>query len=262
MGSVTGDEEVAGVLRVDPAVAADRRRGVGGAEGELLEDLLLQRAALVDGEKVAVFAVRIDDAVAVDDEGVDAPLEAERVIADAGDVAEGVAGAAQGIGVLIAPLDVEVVIELRDEVLLGVTGIRGVAVGRADRVVVAIGADAAVVVVFGDDGVRGVALIIVVSLRVVVIIVLVDARGDVPAEFVRSEVVAVGGEVQEMSLGVIVTGVGAEEDRAVGGDNRVAEESSRMRPPPAVFVDGSTPRFAPARQPPGAPLAGSWPPEE
>src|SRR5258706_10673123 len=104
LGSVTGDEEVAGVLRVDLAVAADRRRGVGRAEGELLEDLLLQRAALVESEQVSVFAVRKDDAVTVDDEGVDAPLEAVRVIADAGDVAELVAGAGQRVGVLIAPL--------------------------------------------------------------------------------------------------------------------------------------------------------------
>src|SRR4029079_11925992 len=84
--SVPRDEAVAGVLRVDLAVVADRRRRVRRAEGELLEDLLLQRAALVQREEPAVLAVRVDDAVGVDDERVDAPLEAERMVADAGDV--------------------------------------------------------------------------------------------------------------------------------------------------------------------------------
>src|SRR6266576_1192725 len=38
--SVAGYEEMSGVLGVDLPVAADRRRGVGRAEGELLEETL------------------------------------------------------------------------------------------------------------------------------------------------------------------------------------------------------------------------------
>src|SRR5207248_6653064 len=102
------------VLRVDLAVAADRGRRVGRADGELLEDVLLLRAALIDRVEVAVLAVRIDDARCIDHEGVDAPLEALRMVADAGDVAVRVARAALGIRVLIAPLDVEALVELRD----------------------------------------------------------------------------------------------------------------------------------------------------
>src|SRR5947209_10419586 len=92
-GSVAEHEEVAGVLGEDLAVAADRRRGVGGAQGELLEEVVADGASLEDGICVAVLAVDEDSAVTGDRHHVDAELEAVRVIADAAHVPAGVAGA-------------------------------------------------------------------------------------------------------------------------------------------------------------------------
>src|ERR1051326_121974 len=129
-------EEMSGVLRIDAAGVVDRRRRVRGAESELLEEALLQRAALVDRVEIAVFAVRVDHAVRVDDEGIHAPLESFRVIAHARHVAVRVARAAQRVRVLEAPLDAEVRIELRDEVRLRIIGAGAEemsACGRVDR---------------------------------------------------------------------------------------------------------------------------------
>src|SRR6266705_6817774 len=78
------DEQMAGVLRVDFPVAAQRRRCVSRAQRELLEDLLLQSPTLVDRKQVAVFAVGVDYAVRVNRRSVDAPLETVRVIRHAG----------------------------------------------------------------------------------------------------------------------------------------------------------------------------------
>src|SRR6266581_3903649 len=107
-GSVPYDEEVTRVLRVDLAVAADRRRRVGRTEGQLLEDVVTQRSGRQDGVEISILAVRVNRAVAVGDEGVDAPLESHRVVAHAGHVAVRIARAAQMVGVLKAPLDTHV----------------------------------------------------------------------------------------------------------------------------------------------------------
>src|SRR5919204_4178178 len=73
--SVSDDEEIAVVLGVDLPVAGERQRCVRGAERESQEDVLLQCSALIDRVEVAVFAVRVNDAVRVDRGRVDAPLE-------------------------------------------------------------------------------------------------------------------------------------------------------------------------------------------
>src|SRR5881397_3663794 len=67
-------KQMAGVLRVNFSVTAQRRRRVSRAQRQLLEDLLLQGPTLVDREQVAVFAVGVDHAVGVNRRSVDAPL--------------------------------------------------------------------------------------------------------------------------------------------------------------------------------------------
>src|SRR5262249_49678297 len=156
---------------VDLAVAADRRWGVSGAESKLLEDLVAQGSALQDGEEVAVLAVREEGAVAVDNERVDAPFESERMVAHAGHGVVRVARATERVRVLEAPFGVQVVVELGDEVRLGIGGVGGRTVGRAERRVIAVRADAAVVVVLDVDRVRAA--------------VAVDAWRRIPSEAIR-----------------------------------------------------------------------------
>src|SRR5436305_9283816 len=112
-------EQVTIVLGVDLAVGSDRQRRVGGAHRAVKKEVLAQGPVGTDDVKVAVLAVVVDVAEAVDRRGVDAELEADRVVVDAGDVAAGVAGAAQRIQVLPARLDVQVLVEPGDEVALG-----------------------------------------------------------------------------------------------------------------------------------------------
>src|ERR1700720_625380 len=80
-GSVPADdEERAEVLGEDLAVRTDGDRRVGGADREVQEKRAgAQAAALVDDVEVAVLAVGVDHAVAVDRRRVDAPLEAVRM---------------------------------------------------------------------------------------------------------------------------------------------------------------------------------------
>src|SRR5260370_7050800 len=100
------------VLRVNLSICANRNGSVGGTERELLEDLLLEGAPLVDCEKVAILAIAVDDAVCVDGRSVDTPLERVGMIGDAGDGPIRFAAAAQRVGVLKPPLDLQLGAEL------------------------------------------------------------------------------------------------------------------------------------------------------
>src|SRR6266536_3266969 len=93
---IAGHEKVPGILRVDSAGAVDGRRGVGCAERKLLENSRHADRSLRNLEKIAVFAVGVQRSVRIDDETVDAPFEAVRMIADAGDVSIRIPRAAQG----------------------------------------------------------------------------------------------------------------------------------------------------------------------
>src|SRR4051812_9854647 len=93
------------ILGIDFSVVPERGWRVGGTESELLKDLLLQRAALVDGEEVAIFAIRIDDPIGVDRGGVDTPFETERMIRDARNRSIWIPGAALGVRIFILPLN-------------------------------------------------------------------------------------------------------------------------------------------------------------
>src|SRR5436853_3337514 len=73
---VADREQMAGVLRVDLAIRAERGRRVGRAQRQLLEDFLAQSASVIDGKQVAIFAVGIDQALRINRKLVDAPLEA------------------------------------------------------------------------------------------------------------------------------------------------------------------------------------------
>src|SRR5436305_9168075 len=107
---------MAGVLGVDLAVGADRQRRVGGTDGELEEEVLAQGAVGTDDVEVAVLAVVVDVAALVDRRSIDAELEARRMIVDAGDVAAGVAVAANGVQVVPARSDLEILVEAGDVV--------------------------------------------------------------------------------------------------------------------------------------------------
>ena len=102
---VSDYKEMTRVLSVDLAVSPDGGWRVGRAEGELLEDLLLQSPTLIDGKEITVLVVRINSAVRVYGHGVDTPLKAVRMIINARHVTRGVAAATQRIRVLKSPLD-------------------------------------------------------------------------------------------------------------------------------------------------------------
>src|SRR5437016_12399902 len=68
-------EQLAVVLRVDATVGADGEWRVRGALRGVEEDPLLQPAALGDGVEKAVLGIGEHGAVAVDGDGVHAPLE-------------------------------------------------------------------------------------------------------------------------------------------------------------------------------------------
>src|SRR4029078_4183277 len=113
------------------AAAPARRRGVGGAHRELLEEVVAEDSSLEDGVRVAVLAVGEDGAITVDRHAVDTPFEAVRVIADAGHAAVRVAGATLAVGVLPLPLDAHRRAELGDEVRLRVVRERRGELARA-----------------------------------------------------------------------------------------------------------------------------------
>src|SRR5206468_3698736 len=143
------------VLILDEPVGPDRERGVRGTQGLAEEQPLPEGAPLADGVEAAVFAVRVDRAVPVHGGGVDAPLEAVRM-------------AARGVRARVRPLHGQGVSpELEDRV--GSLDL----VARADRVVVAIGAHALVVVVLDHHRVGAVAR--------------VEGGGGVPAEAMRGQ---------------------------------------------------------------------------
>src|SRR5262245_50321452 len=96
--------------------------------------------------------------------------------------------------------------ELRDEVLLRAPRVASRAIRRTEGFVVAVGPDAAVVVVLDDDRVRTV--------------VLIDGRRDVPSEREVTKKAARGAETHQASLVVVVAREGAVHDAAVRRDDR------------------------------------------
>ena len=87
----------------------------------------------------------------------------------------------------------------------------------------------------------------------------VDRGRGVPAERVGGEEAAVGRELHQVALGVVVAGGGAEEDAAVRRHHRRGGRLVEDETGPGRFSAGSTPSWAPARQPPGAPVGGIVP---
>ncbi len=148
---------------------------------QLLQKFRIQRAALIDDVEVAVFTVRVDQAILVNHRSVDAPLEAVRVVRYATDGTVRVARTAQRVGVLELPLHGQIGAELRDEEFLRARWIRGRAIFGTDRGVITIRAETAVVVVLDHHRVGP--------------IMLKDRHGAVPAEVVRAQIGAVGREV-------------------------------------------------------------------
>src|SRR5262249_49422972 len=112
------DEQMACILRVDLSLTAKRGRRVSGAQRQMLKDFLLEGTALADRVEVAVFTVGVDHSVRIDQSSVDTPLEAIRVIRDAGYRAVRISRAALRVGVLESPLDGQIWAELCDEELL------------------------------------------------------------------------------------------------------------------------------------------------
>src|SRR5580704_15415542 len=115
--SLSNNKQVSVVLGIDFSVPAKRSRSVGCADGELLEDFLLQDSALTDCVQVAVFAVGVHRSVPIHYWSVDAPLEAMGMIGDAGQRTIRVSCTALGIRVLKAPLAGEVGTDLAYEIL-------------------------------------------------------------------------------------------------------------------------------------------------
>src|SRR5262249_2536691 len=119
--SPADDKQRAFVLRIDLAVRPDRKRCVRRAERQVEEDVRLQRAALIDGVQIAIFAVRVDDPVHVHDGCIDAPLEPDvrplvtGGVGPTGDRAIGVARAFLVVGVLELPFNAEARTQLGDE---------------------------------------------------------------------------------------------------------------------------------------------------
>src|SRR3989442_15399754 len=139
------------ILRIELSVSANRRGRVSCADGQLLEDLLLQGPVGIDGKKIAILAVGIGDAVFVNRGCVDAPFKAVWVITYAGNAIVRVARATQCVGVLEHPLDAQARTERSDEVSLRISWVRGRTVRRAYIWIVTIRSDTAIVVVLSDD---------------------------------------------------------------------------------------------------------------
>src|SRR5204863_1374943 len=154
---------------------------------------------------VAVFTIRIDDAIGIDRSSVDTPFEGVGMIRDARYRPVWIASAALGVRVLELPFDSQSWAELGDEILLWTRRIRGGPIRRTERRDVTVRAEAAVVVVLDHDGVSAA--------------VGVDRDRAIPAKSVRLQEGAICScETHEMALGVVITAVGAEEDAAVGRD--------------------------------------------
>src|SRR2546425_7548848 len=189
-------KQMAGVLRVNFSVAAQRRRRVGRAQRQLLEDLLLQTSALADRVQVAVLAVGVYYSVRVNRRSIDAPLEAIRVVRNAGYRAVRISRAAQRVGVLEGPLDGKVRAELSHEELLRTCGVSRRPVGRTYRRDVTVRSETTVMIVLDHDRVGPV--------------VLVDSGGNVPPEIERAQIRAVPSKVHQVPLRVVVPRIGAE----------------------------------------------------
>ena len=215
---IAHDEQVSVVLCIYLSVGPDGQRCVRRAERKLQELFLLERAALIDGEDVAVLAVGVNHPVTIYAEGVDAPLEAVRVIINARHRPIRLPRATERVRVLEFPLDVHVVVELRDEVSLRVVWCDGCAVGRAKLFDVAV-RPGCVVVVFDDNRVGSA--------------VRVDRGRYVPSEGVGALKLPCRAEFEEVALRVVVKGEDTEEDAAVGRDGgrgrAVVEDSSWRR---------------------------------
>jgi len=164
-------EQVSVVLCVYLSVGPDGQRCIRRAQSKLEKLFLLERAALVEGEDVAILAVRVNHPVTIYAESVYTPLEAMRVIVNARHRPIRLARATECVSVLEFPLDIHVVVELGDEVSLRVVWCGGRAVGRAKLFDAAIRPDR-VVVVFDDNRVGSA--------------VRVDRGRHVPAEGVRA----------------------------------------------------------------------------
>src|SRR5262249_29509836 len=83
----TEDEQVSIVLSVESTLHVNRHGCVGGADGQIGEDLVLRRGenvppavALAKDVDIAVFTFDVDIAGPVDGRSVDAPLESVRMI--------------------------------------------------------------------------------------------------------------------------------------------------------------------------------------
>ena len=166
---------MAGILRVDLAISSQGSGSICGAKRELLEDLLLQRAALIDRKQIAIFAIGKDDSIRINHWSVDAPLEAERMIRYARYGAVRISPAALSVGVLEAPLDIHQTVragraELSHKVLFRGTRRSGVTICGAQGGIgtIDIRRESVVMVILGDDRVRP--------------IMRVDCSSDVPSE--------------------------------------------------------------------------------
>src|SRR5580765_4017551 len=104
------------VLGVNPSIAVNGSGSISRANGELLEDVLNQDAALPDSVEVAVFAIGINHAVRIHHCSVHAPFKAVRIGSLAADGPIRIASAALGVGVLEGPLGVEVGIKLSNKI--------------------------------------------------------------------------------------------------------------------------------------------------
>ena len=123
------------------------------------------------------------------------------MIGDARDRSIRIARAALRIRVFETPLDDQVRGELGDEKLLRAGRVGARPIRGANRRNVAIRPETAVVIVFDDHGVRPV--------------VLEDRGRRIPTEAKSAQIVAIGTEVHQMTLRVVVAAVGAEEDATV-----------------------------------------------
>ena len=92
------------IFGVDQAGSAHRERRVGGADREVQEDALPFGAVRIDRIQIPVFAVRVDDAIAVHCRRIDAPLEAVRMGCRAGQGSIRIAAAALSIRIPELPL--------------------------------------------------------------------------------------------------------------------------------------------------------------
>ena len=98
------------VLCIYLTVGPDGERCVSSAQRKLQKLFLLECAALVDGEDVAVLTVRVDHPVTIYAESIDAPLEAIWVIINSRHRPIRLSGATERVRVLEFPLDVHVVV--------------------------------------------------------------------------------------------------------------------------------------------------------